>query len=347
MSQDNTGLMILDVEKMTALSTFSEVMANGQVCVPAHLRGKSADCLAVAMQAAQWGMNPFAVAQKTHLVSGTLGYEAQLVNAVISSSTSIIGRFHYEYGGGWKVSGEGVGEVAAAEKGRNVNMGTTITADSWVRCGAIIAGEDEITWGEPLYPANITTKNSPLWKTAPKQQAAYLALKYWARLYTPDVIMGVYDKDELEVINQPEKDITEAVNSVNDSIDAAAAAEETPEPKKTAAKPRPKAKPKTAAEAKQDIDKADGKVIEGEAEPKKTVAEQVDELNEKQVKDVHVEGGAFSELMTKANNIANGKDFNAVKDALMSAHKAELVTGAEANKVKSALMASKAALMAK
>jgi hypothetical protein len=38
------------------------------------------------MQAAQWGMNPFAVAQKTHVVNGTLGYEAQLVNAVVSSS---------------------------------------------------------------------------------------------------------------------------------------------------------------------------------------------------------------------------------------------------------------------
>jgi hypothetical protein len=37
------------------------------------------------MQAAQWGMNPFAVAQKTHVVNGTLGYEAQLVNAVVSS----------------------------------------------------------------------------------------------------------------------------------------------------------------------------------------------------------------------------------------------------------------------
>lgn len=37
------------------------------------------------MQAVQWGMNPFAVAQKTHFVSGKIGYEAQLVNAVITA----------------------------------------------------------------------------------------------------------------------------------------------------------------------------------------------------------------------------------------------------------------------
>jgi 3-hydroxymyristoyl/3-hydroxydecanoyl-(acyl carrier protein) dehydratase len=60
-------------------------MADSKATVPAHLAGKPADCLAVTMQA-QWGMNPFAVAQKTHVVNGTLGYEAQLVNAVVSSS---------------------------------------------------------------------------------------------------------------------------------------------------------------------------------------------------------------------------------------------------------------------
>ena len=40
-------------------------------------------------------MNPFAVAQKTHVVNGSLGYEAQLVNAVVQASGAIDGRFHY------------------------------------------------------------------------------------------------------------------------------------------------------------------------------------------------------------------------------------------------------------
>lgn len=54
--------------------------------------------MAIVMQAMQWGMNPYAVAQKTHTVNGVLGYEAQLVNAVIASSSAIHGRFHYRYG---------------------------------------------------------------------------------------------------------------------------------------------------------------------------------------------------------------------------------------------------------
>jgi hypothetical protein len=175
---------IMSAEKLNSAMKFSDIMAQAVVTVPKHLQGKPADCLAITLQAMQWGMSPYAVGQKTYLVSGTLGYEAQLVNAVISSSSAIEGRFHYEYGGEWK----------------NGNDPT-----AWVKVGALLAGESVLTWGEPLYPATVTTRNSPLWKTNPKQQAAYLALKYWARLYCPAVIMGVYTPDELQDI---ERDVT-------------------------------------------------------------------------------------------------------------------------------------------
>jgi len=37
-----------------------------------------------------------------------------------------------------------------------------------------------------------------LWVSKPDQQIAYLGVKYWARLYCPHVILGVYTPDELE-----------------------------------------------------------------------------------------------------------------------------------------------------
>lgn len=93
---------IFNVQALGQLTAFANLMADSQVTVPAHLAGKPADCMAIVMQAMQWGMNPYAVAQKTHLVNGVLGYEAQLVNAVIASSSAINGRFHYRYGGDWE-----------------------------------------------------------------------------------------------------------------------------------------------------------------------------------------------------------------------------------------------------
>ncbi|MEC4724291.1 recombinase RecT [Shewanella sp. D64] len=209
----STTDMVLNIEAMQQMSNLAHLMSEGKVTVPKHLQGSPADCMAIVMQAAQWKMNPYAVAQKTHLVNGVLGYEAQLVNAVISSSKAINGRFHYQYGGGWQVDGDNVGVVSSNTAGVNVNKGTKITPDSWVQVGAILAGETEIQWGEPLFPANVTTKNSPLWMTAPKQQAAYLAVKYWARLYAPAVILGVYSSDELQVSPIKERELNPQANS--------------------------------------------------------------------------------------------------------------------------------------
>ncbi|MCR0998691.1 RecT family recombinase [Serratia rubidaea] len=191
----DTATAIFSPSGLRQLQQFAEAMSQSMQTLPKHLAGKPADCMAVAMQAAQWGMNPFAVAQKTHLVNGTLGYEAQLVNAVITSSRAVQGRFKYEYGGDWDAY------MLHPDKQHEAGL--------FVRVGAVIRGETEITWGEPLYLAPITTRNSPLWKTAPKQQIAYLAVKYWARLYTPEVILGVYTPDELEDTKpRVERDVT-------------------------------------------------------------------------------------------------------------------------------------------
>lgn len=191
----DTTAAIFSPDGLQKLQAFAEIMAQGKVTVPAHLSGKPADCLAIALQAAQWRMNPYAVAQKTHLVNGTLGYEAQLVNAVITSSTAVQGRFRYEYGGNWD-------NFRPGDRNPNTEKGLC------VRVGAVLCGETEITWGEWLELEFVTTRNSPLWKTAPKQQLAYLAVKYWARLYCPDVILGVYTPDEFEPARRTERDIT-------------------------------------------------------------------------------------------------------------------------------------------
>ncbi|ECW8494374.1 recombinase RecT, partial [Salmonella enterica] len=83
----------------------------------------------------------------------------------------------------------------------------------FVQVGAILRGESEITWGEPLYLSGVVTRNSPLWVSNPKQQIAYLGVKYWARLYCPEVILGVYSPDEIE--EREEKIINPVQNAQN------------------------------------------------------------------------------------------------------------------------------------
>lgn len=150
----------------------AKLMASGNATVPAHLRGNIADCFAIVLQTFAWGLNnPFAVAQKTHYINGFLGYEAQLVNAVMQMSGVIVGHFVYEY------QGEGL--------------------ELKCRVGAVIKGQQETTWGEWLSRSQVTTTNSPLWKVNPRQQMGYLQVKNWARAFYPGVLMGVYTEDEL------------------------------------------------------------------------------------------------------------------------------------------------------
>lgn len=192
--ETSTSALVLDSVAFDKIMAVADVMAGGKSTVPKHLQGNSADCMAVIIQAMQWKMNPFVVAQKTHLVNGALGYEAQLVNAVVCASGAIVGGFHYEYGGAW--------ETIAGQGDNRKEHGL------FVRVGAKLAGNEEITWGEPLYLIDVKTRNSPLWKTNPKQQLGYLGVKNWTRLYAPGPLLGVYSVDELQDSPQRERDIT-------------------------------------------------------------------------------------------------------------------------------------------
>ncbi|EAB5376776.1 recombinase RecT [Salmonella enterica subsp. enterica serovar Giza] len=187
-----TAAAIFSPEGMDRLVRFATLMADSKATVPQHLAGKPSDCLAVTMQAAQWGMNPFAVAQKTHVVNGTLGYEAQLVNAVVSSSNLLSTRLNYRWDGDWsKVNGK---------SDKSPSLTVTVSA--------VLKGEAEpreLT----ISMAQAGVRNSPLWEQDPRQQLAYLCVKRWARLHAPDVLLGVYTPDELqETAPRVERDIT-------------------------------------------------------------------------------------------------------------------------------------------
>ena len=165
---------LLEDSNFDKIWRMATALADSALSIPRELKGNVGDCMAIVTQAMIWGLNPFAVAQKAHVINGKLGYEAQLVNAVVMQSGAIRGSFSYEYRG----------------DGNSLEC----------RVGAVLRGESELRWGEWLSTALITTKNSPLWKTNPKQQMGYLQVKNWARAYCPGALLGIYTADELETI---------------------------------------------------------------------------------------------------------------------------------------------------
>ncbi len=207
----SSAALMMDMNALERMERFANLMATARSTVPQHFQGKPGDCLAVVMQATTWGMNPFAVAQKTHIINGTLGYEAQLVASVINSSSLLADRFNFEWFGPWeKIVGKFKMVESRTKKDDNGNPKKFMMPD-WntndehglgVRVWATIKGETEPRVLE-LMMTQARTRNSTLWTEDPKQQLAYLAQKRWARLYAPDVILGVYTPDEVHEFAAP------------------------------------------------------------------------------------------------------------------------------------------------
>lgn len=205
--------LLMDNAAMGQIMKLADLMASSVVTVPKHLQGNPGDCAAVIMQSMQWRMNPYAVAQKTHISqSGQLGYEAQLINAVVSTLAPIKGRPDYEWLGDWsKILGRveerksdrgGKYYVAAwkpeDEAGLGVIIHCTLRGESAPRSLQVMMSQ--------AYP-----RFSTQWATDPQQQIGYLGIRKWARRFTPDVLLGVYTPDELTEARERDMGAAEVV----------------------------------------------------------------------------------------------------------------------------------------
>lgn len=200
LSQSGSG-SFLKAESLGDVVRFAELMCQSKAGIPTYLHGNAPDCMAVTMQALQWEFNPFSVAQKSYKIKDVIAYEAQLIAAVINTRADVKRRPQIEYRG---------------EGGKRQCIVTFEFKDGSVQ--VYESPESE----------RISPKNSPLWKTDPDQQLAYYSLRAGARRYCPEVILGAYDRDEVEEFRGPNnaKDITPAESPVMARLRANSATQE-------------------------------------------------------------------------------------------------------------------------
>lgn len=161
-------------DDMAKIRQVAVVMCNSGTAVPAHLRGpeRLGTCISVATIASRFGFDPFLLASKSYVVNDKLAFESQVIHAIIEQSGFMSRRLRHRY----------IGE--------NETLQCEVTG--WLK------GEEEpFVFMSPKLK-DITTKNSPLWKSKPALQLFYNATRDWARMYLPEVVMGLYSNDELE-----------------------------------------------------------------------------------------------------------------------------------------------------
>lgn len=187
MSVAGRDLGVVKFSNMGELMEFAKMMSIAGTAVPPHLRNNPGACLAICIQAVEWRMSPFAVAGKSYVVNDRVGWESQLVHAVIEQRAPITSRIRHSFAG----------------------EGNNRTCKVW----ATLHGESEpLELTSPPF-GTIQPKNSPLWKSKPDVQLYYSTVRDFCRVYFPDVLLGVYSEDELV-------DHTQQVATVSDKLSA-------------------------------------------------------------------------------------------------------------------------------
>lgn len=193
----------LSFANMAQVMEFAKLMSVAKIAVPEHLRGNPGACMGVVLQAIEWRMSPFAVANKSYSVRDRLAFEAQLIQAVVLQRAPIKGRIKVEF------SGDGNDRICKV----------------W----ATLRDGETVDYVSPPC-GRIPVKNSPLWKADPDQQQFYYSVRALARRHFPDVILGVYAADELEGDGRQMRDVTPAAVNTDRLLTKLQAAPPTTDP---------------------------------------------------------------------------------------------------------------------
>jgi len=202
---------ITNAAAMKAYMDFGSFVSKGNATLPAHLKGNAADCTAIAMRADRWGLDFYGLAEKTHMINGKLGYESQVIGAVMKNMGAIKEALHIEYFGDWtKINGR-FEERESKKKQDDHGHPAKYKVPGWkpadevglgIKVWTTLTGEKEPRYLEVLM-AQALTRNSTLWTTNPQQQIFYLAQKLWQRMYAPQCMLGVHTVDDLQEMNAP------------------------------------------------------------------------------------------------------------------------------------------------
>src|SRR5208337_3508692 len=196
----------------------AKFMATSGPMVPSFCQGRPGVCLGIVLQAREWRMMPYQVARMAYVVSNrktgeqVVSYMSQLIHAVIESRAPIADRLSVHY------DGEGddlTCTVSAPLRNRDGTPGRVVELTSPTLGERKRALRMKITVGDDGEEASV--KGSPLWVTKPKQQLFYDTSRDWARMFFPDVLMGVYSREEMEDQGWTEKRIPPASAAEPDS----------------------------------------------------------------------------------------------------------------------------------
>lgn len=191
--------LMSDTSQFELAQRWANAFASSQL-IPAHLRGKPADCLIAILMARQLKDNPLMVLQNIYIVSGKAGWSANYMIARANASGVFKGRITWDTKG----AGDAMEVTAKAVLGDTFDL---VTATATMQ----------------MAKAEGWTKNSK-YQTMPEHMLRWRSATMLIRLYCPEVMMGMQTADEITDSAEP----ATAPRTVAASLDSFAAPESEP-----------------------------------------------------------------------------------------------------------------------
>jgi hypothetical protein len=179
MSTENTEITNIETQAFELVQRQAKMLA-ASTLVPKEFQGNMGNCAIALNIAKRLGADPFMVIQNIDIIHGRPSFRATFLIAMVNAS----GRFTPLQ---FSMSGEG----------------QTRSCVAW--CKDKETGE--IIEGTPIDMAMAkaegwSTKTGSKWLTMPEQMLRYRAAAFFARIYAPDITLGMQTSDELRDVAQ-------------------------------------------------------------------------------------------------------------------------------------------------
>lgn len=202
----------IQFKSMIELMEFAKLMAVSGAAVPIHLRGNPGACLAICTRALRFGFDPFSLAEHSYAMeksvkneSGqwekveTIAYDSFVLSAIINAHAPLTGRIDFLYFGD--------GDLRKCKAFATPRGASKVLEHESPALGDLKKMRGRNDKGQ--------IKGSQLWD-GPKsdQQLAYDTRRDFCRKYFPEVLLGWYDKEEMEAA----QDVTPAKPDVGSRL---------------------------------------------------------------------------------------------------------------------------------
>ena len=185
MQMENTELSVFGSEKGFELAQRAGKLLSASTLVPKEFQGNTANCVIAINMAQRLSMDPFAVLQHLYIVHGRPSWSAQFMIAMVNAS----GRYSPLQ---FRMSGQGDSRACVA----------------WAKhleTGDVVEGPEVSI--EMAKKEGWHGKSGSKWISLPDLMLRYRAASFYARLFCPDLCLGMKTAEELTDIG-PSRDVT-------------------------------------------------------------------------------------------------------------------------------------------